>query len=105
MRRMGLTSVAVWAVTLCVGPLTAGVPELYDYSAPGSHLSTLELELIGSIEESAAFDLNGDGSPNNAIRVILDTLGPPLEINVNAIVLEAIQDGSIAIGASWPIRR
>ncbi len=70
----------------------------YDYDVPASFLDHVHVEREGGV------DLNGDGRPDNALGALVSLLesmpgGPE---DVDAILTEAIEDGTLAVGAAWP---
>jgi hypothetical protein len=97
-------SSALASLWIGAAALEAGVAELYDYDAPGSFLSGLEIEDPGP-EGSQGFDLNGDKVADNALGAIFASLGPLLGIDINAVIAESIETGDFRLGAAWPTLR
>ena len=67
--------------------------------APGSFITSLQVDL----DSTAGFDLDGDGSGNNAVGALfaeLESLVPGA--SVNAQMASAISNGTLAIGLLWP---
>ncbi len=83
----------------CGQDCEAGTPADYDYDVPGAYLSQITLVTDANI----GADLNGDGQPDNALGALLNDLGGLLgDTDLNAQLAEAIADGSLALGTTWP---
>ena len=76
-----------------------GTPEDYDFNLPASHFSFIFLET--DVNQGA--DIDGDGTPDNALGALLNDLGGLLgDADLNAQLAESIDEGSLALGATWP---
>ncbi|MBH24525.1 MAG: hypothetical protein CMH57_08745 [Myxococcales bacterium] len=94
---LGLTCIA--SRCECIAEdCTVGAPEDYAFTGPDTFFYRVNIEL----NEAAGFDLDGDGAPDNALGVLMDTIDDLFMGNVNAELNNQVQIGELALGATWP---
>lgn len=67
----------------------------YEFGARVSYVT--EIRIPGSGEPACCFDLNGDGTVDNKLSGLLNTLSNLASIDVNGLIAEQIEAGSIAL--------
>ncbi|MEO1271190.1 MAG: Ig-like domain-containing protein, partial [Myxococcota bacterium] len=75
-----------------------GSPDDYAFTGPDTFFYAVNIEL----SESAGYDLDDDGTPDNALGVLMDTIDDLFQGNVNAELNRQIRLGELALGATWP---
>ncbi|MBH23454.1 MAG: hypothetical protein CMH57_03110 [Myxococcales bacterium] len=90
-----------WGDAMCMdGDCMVASADDYPYEGtPASFINSIALETDGSV----GADLDGDGSPDNALGNLLNQLGSLLgDVDINAELAGAIADGDLALGMAWP---
>ncbi len=80
-------------------PVT-GTPEDYTgYSSKASYINTISIETNSELGD----DVDGDGDIDNALGSLLNSLSGLLgDTDINATLQESIDEGSLALGMTWP---